>query len=361
MRVLVTGGAGYIGAHTAKALFRAGHHPIVFDNLSAGQRASVRWGPLIEGELSNGPLLRTVLARERIDAVIHLAGSAYVGESMNNPRKYFRNNVGNTLTLLEAMADQRVSLIVFSSSCATYGDPCRLPIEETHPQCPVNPYGESKLFVEKALRWHGSINSWRWLALRYFNAAGADPEGEIGENHSPETHIFPLAIQTALGLSEHIDVFGGDYATRDGTAIRDYVHVTDIAEAHVNALHHLADGGKSAAINLGTGAGTSVREVIEYVQKLAGKPVPIRWAPRRDGDPAILIADGSLSRSLLDCSYRNSNVETIAQTAWRWHASQKSTPERVFFRHVRPAPLVGVEAAPARVVSHFGNVSDRGL
>ncbi len=327
MRVLVTGGAGYIGSHVAKALSRAGHNPVVYDNLSVGHRSNVRWGALIEGELSNGPLLRTVLARERIEAVIHLAACAYVGESMNNPRKYFQNNVANTLTLLEAMADEGVSRIVFSSSCATYGDPCRLPIDEAHPQCPMSPYGESKLFVEKVLRWHDRIHGWKWVSLRYFNAAGADPEGEIGENHSPETHLFPLVIQAALGFTESLDVFGRDYRTPDGTAVRDYVHVSDIAEAHVNALHYLAQGGASVAVNLGTGTGASVGEVITCVERLAGKPVRIRWAPRREGDPAVLVADNRLSRSILNCSYRDSGLVTIAETALRWYAARTPVPE----------------------------------
>ncbi len=265
MRVLVTGGAGYIGSHTAKALARDGFEPVVLDNLVTGHRSAVRWGPFVRGDVGDRGLVRRVIRDHRVEAVVHFAACAYVGESIQDPRKYFRNNVANTLALLDAMLDAGVDQIVFSSTCATYGVPDELPIGEDHPQRPVNPYGDSKLFVERMLGAYGVAYGLRSVALRYFNAAGADPEGELGENHDPETHLIPLVIEAALGRRPWVDVLGTDYPTPDGTAVRDFVHVTDLAEAHVRALGHLLGGGESVALNLGTGAGHSVREVIGTV------------------------------------------------------------------------------------------------
>ena len=265
-RILVTGGAGYIGSHTAKALARAGFTPIVLDNLSEGHRGAVRWGPLIVGDLGDTDLVRTLLAEERIDAVIHFAANAYVGESMTEPARYFHNNVTNSLGLLDAMLEAGVQHIVFSSTCATYGTPLRLPIDEDHPQAPISPYGESKLFVERVLRSYARAYDLRWVALRYFNAAGADPEGEIGEVHDPETHLIPLAIDAAVDRNSDLSIYGHDYETPDGTAIRDFIHVADLASGHVQALKYLLAGGPSLAVNLGTGSGHSVDEVVTMIE-----------------------------------------------------------------------------------------------
>lgn len=325
MKVLVTGGAGYIGSHTAKALARAGFEPIVFDNLCAGHQSAVRWGPLVSGDLADRHAIAAALAAHSVVAVIHFAAHAYVGESVRAPRKYFQNNVVNTLNLLDAMLDAGVSNFVFSSTCATYGEPVRLPIGEDQTQFPVNPYGESKLFVEKALHWYHQAYDLKWVALRYFNAAGADPEGEIGEDHDPETHLIPLTILAALGRHPCLEVFGTDYGTPDGTAIRDYVHVTDLAEAHVRALHHLLDGGQSMALNLGTGSGASILDVIHTVERVSGRSVPVRHSARRSGDPAILVADSRRAKETLGWTHPHSNLDTIADTAWRWH-SRCQTP-----------------------------------
>jgi UDP-arabinose 4-epimerase len=322
MRVLVTGGAGYIGSHTAKLLAQAGHEPISLDNLSEGHRWAVRWGPLIEGDLADADLIRDVLRDHQIQAVIHFAANAYVGESVEHPRKYFRNNVTNTLHLLEAMHDTGVRDIVFSSTCATYGLPEKLPIHEDHPQHPVNPYGESKLFVERALRWFGDAYDMRWVSLRYFNAAGADPEGEIGEEHHQEPHLIPLVIQAALGLAPHVEVYGNDYPTADGTAIRDYIHVADLARAHVLALEHLVGGGRSLALNLGTGTGHSVLEVIRAVEEVSGREVPVRRVDRRPGDPEALVADASQAQAVLGWRPEYSDLADIVRTAWQWQESR---------------------------------------
>ncbi|PYV14056.1 MAG: UDP-glucose 4-epimerase GalE [Acidobacteria bacterium] len=293
MRILVTGGAGYIGSHTAKALAQAGHEPVVFDNLSEGHGWAVQWGPLVEGDLADLSLLSATLAAYKVEAAIHFAASAYVGESVRNPRKYFRNNVANTLGLLEALVDGGVRHIVFSSSCATYGVPAKLPIAEDQVQLPINPYGESKRFVERALEWFGRAYGLGWVALRYFNAAGADADGQLGEDHDPETHLIPLAIRCALGHQSHLEVYGTDYPTPDGTAVRDYIHVGDLAKAHVLALQHLLKGGQSSALNLGTGRGYSVREVVAAVERISGEPVAVRETARRLGDPPVLVAEAT--------------------------------------------------------------------
>ncbi|MER3484282.1 MAG: UDP-glucose 4-epimerase GalE, partial [Meiothermus sp.] len=284
MNVLVTGGAGYIGSHTAKALHRAGFTPIVLDNLSMGHAWAVKWGPLVQADLADRGALFSAMRAHRVEAVIHFAANAYVGESMQNPAQYFRNNVTGTLNLLEAMQEAGVRHMVFSSSCATYGIPQELPIPEEHPQQPINPYGESKLMGERLLRWFGECHGLGWVALRYFNAAGADPEGDLGEEHQPETHLIPLVIGAALGVRGPVRVFGTDYPTPDGTAIRDYIHVSDLAQAHVRALEYLVQGGASQAFNLGTGVGHSVLEVIQTVKRLGGRQVPFEEAPRRPGD-----------------------------------------------------------------------------
>jgi UDP-glucose-4-epimerase GalE len=321
-RTLVTGGAGYIGSHTAKRLAHHNFAPIVLDNLSTGHRWAVRSGPLIVGDLADEALLHRVFNEHAIDTVLHFAASAYVGESMRDPQKYFRNNVVNTLNLLNAMVQAGVKNIVFSSSCATYGIPQNGLIEESHPQYPVNPYGESKLFVERTLHWYGKSYGLKWVALRYFNAAGADPEGELGEDHTPETHLIPLAIEAALRQRRYIEVFGTDYPTADGTAIRDYIHVMDLAEAHVLALEYLLAGGESGAFNLGTGCGHSVLEIIAAVERLAGCPVPVRKTGRREGDPPALVAGARRAKQLLKWQPFYAEIDCIIETAWKWHTNR---------------------------------------
>ena len=317
--ILVTGGAGYVGSHACKALARAGYRPVVYDSLVRGHAEAVRWGPLVQADLADAKRLIDTLRHFDAAAVLHFAAFAYVGESVEQPGLYFRNNVANTLTLLEAMRTCSVRRIVFSSTCATYGVPEQVPISESAPQRPVNPYGESKLMVERMLHWYGTAHGFTHAVLRYFNAAGADPEGEIGEAHEPETHLIPLVLQAALGRKPEIDVLGTDYATPDGTAIRDYIHVQDLAEAHVKALQLLLRGGLSITVNLGTGAGHSVREVIAAAERVTGRRVPRREAPRRFGDPPVLVADPSRARELLGWSPKLSDLDTILKTAWTWH------------------------------------------
>lgn len=317
--VLVTGGAGYIGSHTCLALAAAGWTPVSFDNFSTGHRWAVQWGPVVEGDLGDRPAIMAALSHYRVEAVVHFAASAYVGDSMREPAKYFRNNVINSLNLLEAMAEVGVNNIVFSSTCATYGEPPELPISESTPQRPLNPYGESKLFVERALKWNAVAHDLRWTALRYFNAAGADPVGRLGESHSPETHLVPLVIEAALGRRAELEVFGSDYPTADGTAVRDYVHVADLADAHVLALDRLQRGEPCGAFNLGTGTGNSVLSVIRAVEAYTGKRVPFAYKPRRPGDPPNLVASAQLAREQLGWRPQLSCIEDIVRTAADWH------------------------------------------
>jgi len=327
MNVLVTGGAGYIGSHTAKALARNHYCPIVIDDLSTGHAHNVKWGPLVRANLSDTGIVRSVLNDYKIEAVIHFAGSALVGESVTRPLSYFQNNLGGTLSLLQAMLEVGVKKIVFSSTCATYGLPLSVPITEDQPQKPINPYGDSKLAVERVLQWMGLAEQLRWVALRYFNAAGADPEGELGEEHEQETHLIPLAIGAALGQRPPLQIFGTDYSTPDGTAIRDYIHVTDLASAHIRALEYLGRGEESRAINLGTGAGLSVLEVIRGVKTIGRQPVPTQAAPRRIGDPPILVSSPELARRLLHWEPSYSGLDAIIKTAWLWHSSLQGQAE----------------------------------
>ncbi|HKF72095.1 MAG TPA: UDP-glucose 4-epimerase GalE [Stellaceae bacterium] len=320
--ILVTGGAGYVGSHACKALAREGYRPITYDSLIHGHREAVRWGPLVEADLADAERLTDTIKRFEVAAVLHFAAFAYVGESVERPGLYFRNNVANTLTLLEAMRTSAVRHIVFSSTCATYGIPDRMPIPEGAPQRPVNPYGESKLMVERVLHWYGAAHGFTHAVLRYFNAAGADPDCEIGEAHDPETHLIPLVLQAALGQRAQIDVLGTDYPTADGTAVRDYIHVQDLSEAHVRALDLLLKGGLSITVNLGTGAGHSVREVIAAAERVTGRRIPRREAPRRAGDPPVLVADASRAGDLLGWKPRLSDLDTILKTAWTWHSRQ---------------------------------------
>ena len=323
MRVLITGGAGYIGSHTARIMSEGGFEVILYDNLSRGNRWSAMWGHLVVGNLADKELLLTTLRNYKIEAVIHFAASAYVGESMQSPGDYFRNNTTNTFVLLDAMREAGVEKIVFSSSCATYGEPNSIPIDEKHPQRPVNPYGESKLMGEKALHWHGVCHGAKWVALRYFNAAGCHPDGVIGEFHSPETHLIPNVINAALGRISQMEVYGTDYPTPDGTAIRDYIHVLDLGDAHVRALKFLQNGGDSGAFNLGTGKGHSIREVISAVEQVSGKRVPVKDCPRRAGDPPVLVADPTLARQILGWRSNHSDLATIIQTAYNWEVSPR--------------------------------------
>jgi UDP-arabinose 4-epimerase len=321
-KILVTGGAGYIGSHTCKALAAAGYIPVAFDNLSAGHRWAVKWGPLVVADIADCARVSQTIKEYGIQAVIHFAAHGYVGESIQQPRKYFDNNVTKTLTLLDTVLEVGVTKLVFSSSCATYGIPQELPITEDHPQQPINPYGASKLFVEKILPWYERAYGMRHMILRYFNAGGADPDGEIGEEHTPETHLIPRVIAAALGVDSAVKIFGTDYDTPDGTAVRDYVHVSDLATAHIKALDHLLAGGASASINLGTGRGHSIRDVILAVETVSRRFVPVIEGRRRSGDPPALIADPQLGQSLLGWKPLKSDLSTIARTAWKWHQTR---------------------------------------
>jgi UDP-arabinose 4-epimerase len=322
MRVLVTGGAGYIGSHTARLLAEEGLSPVVLDDLSRGHREAARFGPLVEGDIGDRALVARVVRENAIDAVVHFAAFAYVGESVHDPRLYWTNNTLKTLALVDTLLECGVKNFVFSSTCATYGNPQRLPLREDHPQAPVNPYGASKLAVEMILRSYGPAYGLRWMALRYFNAAGAHPDGTMGEKHDPETHLVPLAVEAALGRGKPLSIFGSDYETPDGTAVRDYIHVLDLADAHVRALRHLASGGESGALNLGTGRGNSVREIVETVERVTGKKVPHSIGPRREGDPPALVADPARAKEVLGWEPRYVDIAQTIETAARWHSRQ---------------------------------------
>jgi UDP-arabinose 4-epimerase len=335
MQILITGGAGYIGSHTAKRLAQAGYEPVVLDNLRHGHRWAVRWGPFVEIDLNDREGLARVFRNYRIAAVIHFAAFAYVSESMREPAEYFRNNVVNTLNLLDAMRESGIGRIVFSSTCATYGEPREIPIPENHPQQPVNPYGESKLMVERLLAWYGQAYGLGWTALRYFNAAGADPDSEIGEVHDPETHLIPRAIAAAMGDLPALDLFGTDYDTPDGTAVRDYIHVTDLADAHLKALLRLNQGGHSTAFNLGTGCGHSVWEVISMVEQVSRRKVPVNKCPRRAGDPSLLVANPARACRELGWTPRFSGLRQIIETAWQWQLSRNRNAKELEQEAVR--------------------------
>lgn len=315
MKVLVTGGAGYIGSHTVKELARQGHDVFVYDNLCTGHREFVRWGDFFHGDIRDTQKLRSCLRRVRPDGIIHFAAYAYVGESVVNPGKYFSNNVGGTLSILHAMRDEEVQNIVVSSTCAVYGQPESLPISEATPTNPMNPYGASKLFMERMLNDFQVAHGISWTALRYFNAAGADPDGELWEWHEPETHLIPRALMAAMGKSEQLVVFGNDYPTPDGTCIRDYVHVCDLAVAHVIAMERIAAGGDSRIVNLGTGSGYSIRQILDCIAAVCGKKVPFSFQSRRPGDPAELIADNSLAKQIFQWDTKYNSIDTIIKTA----------------------------------------------
>jgi len=317
--ILVTGGAGYIGSHACKALFQAGFTPVTFDNLSTGHVRLVKWGPLIQGDLNDQIALEKAFVKYNPKGVLHFAADALVIESIMNPSKYYRNNVGSTLCLLETMRKYKVPYLVFSSTCATYGNPQATLINEKHPQLPINPYGRSKLMIEQIIADFEKAYDLRAVSLRYFNAAGADLSGEIGEDHSPETHLIPSIIQAALGLRKEIIVYGKDFPTPDGSAVRDYIHVQDLAEAHVKALEYLFKEQQSASINLGTGHGCSVFNIIEMVKQICKKEVPIRIENNRPGEPGSLIADNTKAKRILDWTPQYSDLPTLIESAWEWH------------------------------------------
>jgi UDP-glucose-4-epimerase GalE len=320
-KILVTGGAGYIGSHTCKVLARHGFEPVVYDNLSRGNRWAARFGMFELGDVGDAARVRSVFEKYRPSALIHFAAYAYVGESVASPLLYYRNNIGETASLLQTLIDFEPTPVVFSSSCATYGVPSRLPISEDHPQQPINPYGYSKLVVEQMLRDVDAAHGVRSVSLRYFNAAGADPEAEIGEAHEPETHLIPLVLAAARDGTA-IKVFGNDYDTADGTCIRDYVHVLDIADAHVRALKYLIDGGATCAINLANERGYSVLEVVAAAERVTGKSIQVELVPRRLGDPAVLIGALQRARALLGWKPERSDLESQMRDAWRWMMRQ---------------------------------------
>jgi UDP-glucose 4-epimerase len=320
MNILVTGGAGYVGSHAARHLARAGHEVWVYDNLSRGHRRAVAAGRLIEGDLANERLLEAALRAKQIDAVMHFAAFAQVGESVTQPAAYYENNVAGSLSLLEAMRAAGVRRIVFSSTTATYGEPRRVPIREDEPQRPINPYGFTKLVVERALDDYARAYDFGYAALRYFNAAGASPDGDLGEHHDPETHLIPIVLQVALGQRESITILGEDYPTPDGTCVRDYVHVDDLADAHEKALAQL-EAGTAMRLNLGTGQGHSVRQVIEACRRVTGHAIPARSGPRREGDSPRLVADSTAARSVLRWEPQYMSIDAIVATAWRWHCA----------------------------------------
>jgi len=316
--ILVTGGAGYVGSHACKALAQAGYVPVAYDNLVHGHEWAVKWGPLERGDILDPARLASVLEQYRPSAALHFAGYAYVGESVTDPGKYYRNNVNGSLVLLDALLKAGIDKVVFSSSCATYGVPECVPIREDHPQHPVSPYGYGKLVVERVLRDYERAFKLRSVSLRYFNAAGADPMGEIGEDHDPETHLIPLVLQAAVGRRPCIVINGTDYPTADGTCVRDYIHVTDLAVAHVLALHHLENGRGSDCMNLGTGTGASVQTVIDVARRVTGKPIAAEVGPRCAGDPPALVAEAARARELLNWTPQYAELETQIQHAWAW-------------------------------------------
>ncbi|AZS16929.1 UDP-glucose 4-epimerase GalE [Paenibacillus lutimineralis] len=321
MAILVTGGAGYIGSHTVAELLEQGKEVVVIDNLQTGHKDALLGGKLYEGDLRDKELLKRLFAENEIEAVIHFAANSLVGESMKDPVKYFDNNVYGTLCLLEAMDKANVRKIVFSSTAATYGEPEKVPIEESDPTHPTNVYGETKLTMERMMAWFDQVLGIKYVALRYFNAAGAHASGKIGEDHDPETHLVPLILQAALGQRDSIKIFGDDYNTPDGTCIRDYIHVSDLADAHLRAVEYLLGGGDSDVFNLGSGQGFSVKEMIEAVREVTGRDFPVQVTPRRAGDPAVLVASSDKARSVLGWKPSRDNLQDIIGSAWGWHSN----------------------------------------
>ena len=321
MKILVCGGAGYIGSHMVAELLENGHEVVILDNFQKGHRDAILGGKVYKGDLRDRSVLDKVFSENKIDAVIDFAADSLVGESVAEPLKYFHNNIGSTINLLKAMRDHEVKYIVFSSTAATYGEPENIPIVEGDRNLPTNPYGESKLAVEKILKWCDNAYGIKYTALRYFNAAGAHVDGKIGEDHNPESHLIPIILQTALGKRDKIFIFGDDYNTEDGSCVRDYIHVTDLASAHLLALKRLMNGGESRIYNLGNGKGFSVKEVIEVARKVTGKEIKAEIAERRAGDPATLIASSKKAMEELQWKPKYNSLETIIDTAWKWHVN----------------------------------------
>jgi UDP-glucose-4-epimerase GalE len=321
MRILVTGGAGYVGSHAAKLLAERGHEPWIMDNLAEGHRPAIGKMPFIQADLLDREKIAAALTANRIEAVMHFAALAYVGVSVTEPATYYRNNVVGSLSLFDAMRDAGLSTIVFSSSCATYGIPTGVPITEDHPQDPISPYGYTKLVVERILSDYARAYGFKYAALRYFNASGAAADGSLGEDHDPETHLIPLVLQVALGQRESVDIFGTDYPTPDGSCIRDYIHVDDLAEAHRLALEKLVaiEPGTAIKLNLGTGHGASVKEVIEHCRQITGRPIKAREVARREGDPPELVADASAALRVLGWQPKYTNIRDVIASAWKWH------------------------------------------
>jgi len=319
MNILVTGGAGYIGSHCCKELSKKGFQPVTIDNLVYGHKDFVRWGEFFEGDVGDPAHLKKCLAQYKIDAVMHFAAYAYVGESVEDPVKYYENNLRNTIQLLHAVLDNNIRYVVFSSTCATYGHPQKTPIDEDHPLNPINPYGKTKRMIEEILQDYQNAYGLKYISLRYFNAAGADPDTEVGEDHDPETHLIPLVLDAAIGKRKGIKVFGTDYETPDGTCIRDYIHVTDLAQAHILALQRLMGGADSNVYNLGNGQGFSVLEVIERARKITGKNIVVENSDRRPGDPPVLIAYNAKAVKELGWKPQHADIDDIIGTAWEWH------------------------------------------
>ncbi len=326
-KVLVTGGAGYIGSHTVKELLRRGYDTVTLDNLSTGHAELVRGGEFVRADLRDIDALRQTFSKYPIDAVIHFAASCYVGESVEKPMKYYENNVLCGLNLLAAMVERKTRFIIFSSTAAVYGNPVEIPITEEHTQIPINPYGQTKSLFEDILRSHERVHGIRHVSLRYFNAAGADPEGEIGETHDPETHLIPLALDAAIGHVPQLEIFGSDYATPDGTCIRDYIHVSDLADAHIRCLEYLRDGGASNAYNLGTGRGHSVKEIVDAAERRTGRAIPRVNSPRRAGDPPELVASAEKIKREMGWTPRHSALDEILATAWEWQKKLRGYKE----------------------------------
>ena len=319
MNILVTGGAGYIGSHCCKELSKKGFQPVTIDNLVYGHEDFVKWGEFFKGDVGDPAPLKKCLGQHKIDAVMHFAAYAYVGESVEDPVKYYENNLRNTIQLLHAVLDYNIKYFVFSSTCATYGHPQKTPIDEDHPQNPINPYGKTKRMIEEILQDYQNAYGLKYISLRYFNAAGADPDAEVGEDHDPETHLIPLVLDAAIGKRKDIKVFGTDYETPDGTCIRDYIHVTDLAQAHILALQQLMDGADSNAYNLGNGQGFSVLEIIERARKITGKNITVENSDRRPGDPPVLIASNEKAVKELGWKPQYADIDDIIGTAWKWH------------------------------------------
>lgn len=324
--ILIVGGAGYIGSHTNKMMSKSGYKTLVLDNLIYGHKEFVKWGEFIEGDIADKAKLEFVFSNYNIKAVMHFSAFAYVGESVNEPSKYYSNNVVNTLNLIDVMIAHDVKKFIFSSTCATFGEPEYIPVDEKHPQKPLSPYGHTKLMVEQILRDYEVAYGLKYIILRYFNASGADPDCEIGEDHTPETHLIPLVLDAAIGKRENISVFGTDYGTKDGTCVRDYIHINDLAKAHMLGLEWMIKNNLSNNFNLGNGEGFSVKQIIDVAKKVTGKDIAVNYTDKRDGDPAVVIGSYEKIEKYLGWKPEFNNIEDIIETAWNWHKKRYKTP-----------------------------------